>query len=159
VLKLENYLASQASLAWMRYFLALFCDDYGKLLRFAAVGLIVMAVFMALNAMFGFLMDQQAAFFCAYPPALLLHFSLNKYWAFSNREKISVKQLYTYLITVVITFFIQWLVFTLICRWFLWPAWFVAGLANLAQMLFSFIMMKFRVFDSHRVGENCIKNT
>ena len=87
MLKLENYLASQASLAWMRYFLALFCDDYGKLLRFAAVGLIVMAVFMALNAMFGFLMDQQAAFFCAYPPALLLHFSLNKYWTFEKHEK------------------------------------------------------------------------
>ena len=90
--------------------MALFCDDYGKLIRFAAVGLIVMAVFMALNGMFGSIMGEQAAFFCAYPPALLLHFSLNKYWTFAKGDKISVNQLYAYLVTVVITLIIQWLV-------------------------------------------------
>lgn len=142
----------------MRYFLALFCDDYGKLIRFAAVGLIVMAVFMALNGMFGAIMGEQVAFFCAYPPALLLHFSLNKYWTFAKGDKISVNQLYAYLVTVVITLIIQWLVFTLVRRWAPWPAWFAAGLANLAQMAISFIMMKFQVFNSVHAGKNASKN-
>jgi putative flippase GtrA len=142
----------------MRYFLALFCDDYCKLMRFAAVGLIVMAVFMALNGIFGAIMGEQAAFFCAYPPALLLHFSLNKYWTFAKRDKISVTQLYTYLATVAITLMIQWIVFTLVRQWAHWPAWFVAGLANLAQMAISFIMMKFQVFNSVHAGKDASKN-
>ena len=127
-------------------------------MRFAAVGLIVMAVFMALNGIFGAIMGEQAAFFCAYPPALLLHFSLNKYWTFAKRDKISVTQLYTYLATVAITLMIQWIVFTLVRQWAHWPAWFVAGLANLAQMAISFIMMKFQVFNSVHAGKDASKN-
>jgi len=69
---------------------------FGKLLRFAAVGLAVMVVFMALNWLLGRFMGAPAAFLCAYPPALLLHFLLNKIWTFENREKVSGRQVREY---------------------------------------------------------------
>ncbi len=117
-----------------------------KFMRFAVVGFLVMAVFMALNWFLGQFIAEQAAFLCAYPPALLLHFYLNKNWTFKNREKVNHQQLVAYAVTVLVTFIIQWCVFSLIRRWTSWPTWIAAGAANVAQMTVSFLMMKLRVF-------------
>jgi len=122
---------------------------FGKLLRFAAVGLAVMVVFMALNWLLGRFMGAQAAFLCAYPPALLLHFLLNKIWTFENREKVSGRQVREYFFMVALTFAIQWGAFTAVRTWTPWPAWAAAGLANVAQMAVSFLIMQARVF-AHR---------
>ena len=121
----------------------------GKLLRFGSVGLSVMGVFMTLNWLLGRLMGEQAAFLCAYPPALLLHFLLNKLWTFENREKVSGRQVREYFFMVGLTFAIQWGVFTAVRTWTPWPAWAAAGLANVAQMAVSFLIMQARVF-AHR---------
>ena len=121
----------------------------GKLMRFAMVGFLVMGVFMALNWALGRLMNEQAAFLSAYPAALILHFYLNKIWTFENYEKVNSKQLATYALTVLATFLIQWSVFTFCRRWISWPAWIVAGVANVAQMAVSFLMMKLKIFVHH----------
>ena len=118
----------------------------GKLMRFALVGFLVMGVFMALNWALGRFMNEQAAFLSAYPAALILHFYLNKIWTFENHEKVNSKQLITYALTVLITFMIQWSVFTFCRIWTLWPAWIIAGFANISQMAISYLMMKLKVF-------------
>lgn len=118
----------------------------GKLLRFGSVGLSVMGVFMTLNWLLGRLMDEQAAFLCAYPPALLLHFLLNKLWTFENRERVNGRQVREYVFMVGLTFAIQWGVFTALRIWTDWPGWAAAGLANVAQMAVSFALMQARVF-------------
>ena len=117
-----------------------------KFRRFAVVGLLVMCVFMVLNRIFNSIMSEQAAFFCSYPPSVLIHFLLNKFWTFSDRKKVDISQFGSYFITVCMTFIIQWSVFTAILFWFSWPAWVAAGIANISQISVSYIMMKVKVF-------------
>lgn len=130
-----------------------FLGTVGKLMRFALVGLLVMCVFMALNWALGGLMTEQGAFLSAYPAALLLHFYLNKFWTFENYEKVNSRQLLAYAATVLVTFVIQWCIFTYCRRWTSWPAWIAAGVANVGQMTISFFMLKLKVF-VHRASRN-----
>ena len=130
-----------------------FLGTVGKLMRFALVGLLVMCVFMSLNWALGGLMTEQGAFLSAYPAALLLHFYLNKFWTFENYEKVNSRQLLAYAATVLVTFVIQWCIFTYCRRWTSWPAWIAAGVANVAQMTVSFFMLKLKVF-VHRASKN-----
>jgi len=130
-----------------------FLGTVGKLMRFALVGLLVMCVFMALNWALGGLMTEQVAFLSAYPAALLLHFYLNKFWTFENYEKVNSRQLLAYAATVLVTFVIQWCIFTYCRRWTSWPAWIAAGVANVGQMTVSFFMLKLKVF-VHRASRN-----
>jgi len=130
-----------------------FLGTVGKLMRFALVGLLVMCVFMALNWALGGLMTEQGAFLSAYPAALLLHFYLNKFWTFENYEKVNSRQLLAYAATVLVTFVIQWCIFTYCRRWTSWPAWIAAGVANVGQMIVSFFMLKLKVF-VHRASKN-----
>ena len=130
-----------------------FLGTVGKLMRFALVGLLVMCVFMALNWALGGLMTEQGAFLSAYPAALLLHFYLNKFWTFENYEKVNSRQLLAYAATVLVTFVIQWCIFTYCRRWTSWPAWIAAGVANVGQMTVSFFMLKLKVF-VHRASKN-----
>ena len=133
----------------MKYLRYSLFNSAGKLIRFALVGLLVMGVFMALNWALGCFINEQAAFLSAYPAALILHFYLNKIWTFENHEKVNSKQLVTYALTVLITFIIQWSVFTFCRIWTSWPAWIIAGFANISQMAISYLMMKLKVFVHH----------
>ena len=117
-----------------------------KLLRFAAVGIAVMFFFMGLNWLFGHWLREQAAFFCAYPPAVGMHFWLNKRWTFEDRRAATREQVLEYLLMVGLTFVIQWLVFTALRRWTQAPGWLAAGGANAAQMAVSFALMQARIF-------------
>jgi len=114
--------------------------------RFGLVGVVVMLCFMAMNALFGRFMSAQAAFFAAYPPALGLHFLLNKRWTFQDRRATSGRHVAEYLHAVVVTFLIQWPVFALGVHLLGWKAWFAAGVANVAQMTASFLLLQLRVF-------------
>ena len=128
-------------------------NDFLKFVRFALVGLVVMAVFMALNWIFSHRMSGQAAFFCAYPPALLLHFFLNKIWTFENRQKVDSAQLSAYFMMVLVTFVIQWCVFSAIRAWTHLENWIAAGVANVSQMIIGFLFMKLKVFVINRPDE------
>jgi len=119
---------------------------FWKLARFGAVGIGVMFVFMALNWVLGRWLSEQVAFLCAYPPSVALHFLLNKRWTFDDKRAASAKQVGEYLAMVVVTFVIQWSVFTALRTWTTWPGWLAAGAANVAQMAVSFLMMQVRVF-------------
>lgn len=107
-----------------------------------------MFCFMALNGLFGRFMSAQVAFFAAYPPALVLHFLLNKLWTFGDRRATSGRHVAEYIYTVAVTFFIQWPVFTLCVHLLGWKPWLAAGVANMAQMTASFLLMQIRVFRS-----------
>lgn len=121
-------------------------EFFWKLARFGAVGIGVMVVFMTLNGVLGFWLSEQAAFLCAYPPAVVLHFFLNKRWTFADRRPASPRQVGEYAVMVGVTFVIQWGVFTALRTWTTWPGWLAAGAANMAQMAMSFLMMQVRVF-------------
>jgi putative flippase GtrA len=129
-----------------------------KLLRFAAVGLAVMGVFMGLNWFLGHWLGEQVAFLCAYPPAVALHFFLNKRWTFADQRAASARQVGEYAVMVGVTFVIQWGVFTTLRTWTTWPGWLAAGAANVAQMAVSFLMMQVRVFAAGREARGAVKN-
>jgi putative flippase GtrA len=117
-----------------------------RLLRFGTVGVTVMIFFMALNWALGRGLGPQLAFLAAYPPALLLHYLLNKRWTFADGTPTDARKVADYLHTVVVTFLIQWPVFTLAQAGLGLPAWAAAGLANLMQMIASFLLLQWRVF-------------
>jgi putative flippase GtrA len=119
-----------------------------RLLRFAVVGVIVAGVFMGLNWLLAPRLGKQAAFLCSYPPALAVHFCLNKWWTFESQTTVSRRQLGEYLAMVAVTFAIQWAVFTALARWTRLPSWIEAGLANVAQTAISFAFMQVRIFGS-----------
>jgi len=120
----------------------------GRILRFAAVGGIVTVFFMGLNAFFGrgVGLGPTAAFFVSYPPALALHFLLNKFWTFSDTSSTSRRQLGEYFFSVVVTFLIQWPSFILLQRVIGLPGWVAAGGANLLQMSASYALLRWKVF-------------
>lgn len=117
-----------------------------RLFRFAGVGIVVAGVFMGLNWVLDPVVGKQAAFLLAYPPALVVHFSLNRWWTFAYREKVTGRQVGEYLAMVAITFLLQWLVFAALARWTRLPGWIEAGVANVAQTAISFLFMQIRIF-------------
>jgi putative flippase GtrA len=120
----------------------------GRIMRFAAVGGIVTVFFMALNALFGRVagLRPEVAFLVSYPPALALHFLLNKLWTFGDKTSTTHHQLGEYLFSVVVTFLIQWPAFTLLQKVLGLPGWVAAGGANLLQMSASYGLLRWKVF-------------
>jgi putative flippase GtrA len=107
-----------------------------------------MLFFMGLNALFGrvFGLNPQLAFLAAYPPALALHFLLNKLWTFGDRTATTHLQLGEYLFSVVVTFLINWPAFLFFNKAIGLPGWLAAGGANLLQMSASYALLRWRVF-------------
>lgn len=119
---------------------------FKQLVRFAVVGGTVMVSFMALNWVLAPHLGAQGGFLGAYPPAVALHFALNKWWTFGSTRRDAGRQVAEYLAMVAVTFVIQWAVFTGVMLTTAWPGWLAAGLANLAQMIVTFLMMQRRIF-------------
>jgi len=117
-----------------------------RLIRFAVVGLVVMGFFMGLNWLFGRIAGPTAAFLLAYPPALALHYALNKWWTFGCERTDTSRQLAEYLGMVAITFVVQYGFFWLAHDWLGLAGWLSAGIANAGQMALSFLIMQRRVF-------------
>jgi putative flippase GtrA len=127
----------------------------GRIMRFAAVGGIVTVFFMALNALFGRVagLRPEVAFLVSYPPALALHFFLNKLWTFGDKSSTTHHQLGEYLFSVVVTFLIQWPAFTLLQKVLGLPGWVAAGGANLLQMSASYALLRWKVFHGKPAAE------
>ena len=127
-----------------------------RLIRFGAVGCIVTVFFMGLNALLSRVMgiSPGLAFLVAYPPALFLHFTLNKLWTFGDGRATSSRHLAEYLYSVVVTFLIQWPAFMVLQRAFHVPGWLAAGGANVLQMAASFGMLKWRVFRHNAAADD-----
>lgn len=123
-----------------------------RLVRFAAVGLIVMGCFMGLNWVFGHFVGTTAAFLLAYPPALALHYTLNKWWTFGCERSDTARQVSEYLLMVAITFVVQYGFFWLAHDRFGLAGWLSAGVANAGQMALSFLIMQRRVFAGPNPG-------
>jgi len=119
---------------------------FWRLFRFGIVGLTVMAVFTGLNWMFGHWLSKDLSFLLAYPPAVALHFWLNKTWTFGSARTDSTRQVSEYLLMVAVTFAIQAAVFKGLTTTTSLPGWAAAALSNLAQMLITFLAMQYRVF-------------
>ncbi len=121
------------------------------MLRFGIVGLAVMLVCAGLTWIFGQWFTAQIAYLLAYPLALLLHFTLHRWWTFKDQSAVRKRQLGDYAITVLVTFAIQWSVFTALTHWTLTPAWLATVVSSLTQMAVSFLMMQRRVFAAAKV--------
>jgi putative flippase GtrA len=117
-----------------------------RVVRFGAVGGLVMLVFMGLNWLLEPRLGRDGAFLVAYPPAVLLHFCLNKWWTFGCARSDSGRQVGEYLLMVLVTFVIQAVVFKALTHFTPLPSWLAAGAANLAQMAVTFLVMQNRIF-------------
>jgi putative flippase GtrA len=117
-----------------------------KVLRFAVVGIVVMIFFTGLNWLFGHWLGKDPSFLLAYPPALALHFWLNKTWTFGSTRTDSTRQVSEYIVMVIVTFVIQAAVFKGLTAATNLPGWAAACAANGAQMIITFLAMQFRVF-------------
>lgn len=122
-----------------------------RLLRFAFVGCAVMIFFMALNWLFGRWVGSTLAFLLAYPPALALHYTLNKRWTFGCARNDHVRQVSEYLGMVAVTFVVQYAFFWLANGWLGLSGWLSAGIANAAQMVLTYLIMQRRVFSGAQV--------
>lgn len=123
-----------------------------RVLRFAAVGVVVMAFFMGMNWLFGRVVHAQVAFLLAYPPAVMLHFCLSKWWTFGDRSTVSRRQVSEYILMVLVTFGLQWVVFTTVMMATRAPGWLAAGVANAVQMIVTFLVMQRRIFARARTA-------
>lgn len=119
---------------------------FKQLVRFAVVGGTVMVFFMALNWVLAPHLGTQGGFLAAYPPAVALHFALNKWWTFGSTRRDAGRQVAEYLAMVAVTFVIQWAVFSAMQAVTTLPSWFNAGVANAVQMGVTFGVMRWRVF-------------
>lgn len=117
-----------------------------RVARFAVVGATVMLVFTGLNWLFGRWVSATVAFLLAYPPAVALHFCLNKWWTFGCERTDTTKQVGEYLAMVALTFVVQYAFFWLAHHVVGLPGWLSAGFANAAQMVLTFLIMQRRVF-------------
>jgi putative flippase GtrA len=119
-----------------------------RVVRFACVGVVVTLFFMGLNKAFSQALGWgvQSAFLASYPPALALHFGLNKWWTFADRRSTSARHVGDYLFSVVATFLIQWPAFTALHSIFHLSGWVAAGGANAIQMAASYLLLRQRVF-------------
>jgi putative flippase GtrA len=126
------------------------------MVRFACVGVAVTLFFMGLNALLsrGLGLGAQAAFLASYPPALALHFTLNKLWTFGDRRATSARHVGDYLFSVVATFLIQWPAFTALHGMFHMAGWVAAGGANAIQMTASYVLLRRRVFGAEQPGQD-----
>jgi putative flippase GtrA len=127
-----------------------------RIVRFGCVGIAVTLFFMGLNKALSlaFGLGAQTAFLASYPPALALHFGLNKWWTFSDRRATSARHVGEYLFSVVATFLIQWPAFTVLHGIFQLRGWIAAGGANAIQMVASYVLLKQRVFNAESGGED-----
>ncbi|HTL69069.1 MAG TPA: GtrA family protein [Lacunisphaera sp.] len=117
-----------------------------RLVRFAVVGATVMIFFMGLNWLLGRWVSPTAAFLIAYPPALALHYSMNKWWTFGCARTDTARQVSEYLVMVAITFVVQYGIFWLAHDLLGLVGWLAAGVANAGQMALTFVIMQRRVF-------------
>jgi putative flippase GtrA len=115
-------------------------------MRYGVVGGIVMVVFGGLNWIFGHWFGKDVSFVLAYPPAVSLHFWLNKKWTFGCTRTDAGRQVSEYLVMVGITFLIQAAVFKVLTATTQLPGWAAAVCANAAQMTVTFFAMQFRIF-------------
>lgn len=119
---------------------------FQRVLRYGVVGGLVMGVFTGLNWLLGHWFGKDLSFLIAYPPAVSLHFWLNKKWTFGCTRTDSARQLSEYLVMVLVTFAIQALVFKALTASTSLPGWAAAGAANAAQMVITFLAMQFHIF-------------
>ncbi len=117
-----------------------------RLLRYAIVGVAVMLFFTGMNWLFGKAFGRYVSFILAYPPAVGLHFWLNKHWTFGCGRTDVKRQVPEYLAMVLVTFLVQALVFGILTRRTSLPGWAAAGVANGAQMIITFLVMQYRIF-------------
>lgn len=121
-----------------------------KVARFGVVGGAVTAFFMGLNWLLAPRLGADVAFLAAYPPTVLLHFCLNKWWTFRDQSEVGRRQVSEYLLMTVAAFIIQAGGFKLLTTFTPMPSWLASGVSTVAQVVLAFVVMHLRVFASAR---------
>jgi len=117
-----------------------------RVMRFSVTGGLVTLVFMGLNWFFAPRLGADGAYLAAYPFAVGLHFSLNKWWTFGNQGTPRSRQVSEYLLMTLVAFLIQTAVFKVLIHFTPLPSWLASGLATVAQMALAFVVMHRRIF-------------
>ncbi len=117
-----------------------------RILRFGMVGGIVTGTFMILNWWLAGWLGPDWAFLAAYPPAVGLHFWLNKWWTFGDHATVGKRQASEYGAMMITVFLLQAVIFKTLTGGFGVVPWMASGLAAVLQMALSFVWMQRRVF-------------
>jgi putative flippase GtrA len=125
-----------------------------RLARFAVVGVVVLIAFTGMNWLWGLRFGKDLSFILSYPPAIGLHYGLNKHWTFGDKRGHSKRQVSEYLVVVLVTFLIQAAIFGLLTRFTTLPGWAAACAASGAQMIISFAAMQYRIFRPDPAKDN-----
>jgi putative flippase GtrA len=119
---------------------------FWKVVRYGIVGVVVALTFAALNWLFGHWLGKWQSYLIAYPPALVIHFFLNRKWTFGYAGRDLSRQVFEYAVMAAATFAIQSGVFAIMVAKTQLPGWFDALAANAAQVIVTFLVMHFRIF-------------
>lgn len=122
-----------------------------KVVRFGIVGAIVTLFFMGLNWWFAPRLGADLGYLAAYPLAVGLHYCLNKFWTFRAPGPVRSRQVSEYVLMMVVAFLLQTAVFKALTHFTAMKPWFASGIAAVAQMGFSFLMMSRRIFAEPRL--------
>lgn len=125
-----------------------------RVLRFGLVGGTVTSFFMGLNWLLAPRLGTDQAFLVAYPPTVLLHFCLNKWWTFRDQSEVGRRQISEYLLMTVVAFLMQAGGFKLLTSFTPMPSWLASGVSTIAQMALAFVTMHLRVFAAARLTES-----
>lgn len=124
-----------------------------RLVRFGVVGGTVAGLFTGLVYVLTAPLGLWGAYLVAYPPAVGLHYSLNKWWTFGCTRTDTVRQVSEYLAMVAITFVLQSFIFWLAASRLGLAGWLSAGIANIVQAILTYLIMHFRVFAVRAPGK------
>jgi putative flippase GtrA len=117
-----------------------------RFLRFIASGLAVMFTQVGTLALLARCWSNSAAFIGSYALAVVVHYSLNRFWALRSSRTDHAKQTGEYALTVAGSFVVNFCLFQVGLRFFhLTPAW-AALVTNPPTTLIVFLMLNFRVF-------------
>lgn len=117
-----------------------------RLFRFIFSGLTVMGVQVGCLALLTHWWNRSLAFIVSYAFAVLVHYSLNRFWALKSKRTDVARQAGEYAITVLASFVTSFSLFTVASSMLsLSPVW-AAILTNPPTTIAVFLVLNFRVF-------------
>lgn len=117
-----------------------------RFLRFLVAGSTVMAVQVGSFWLFEKWWSVSLAFFFAYVLALVVHYSLNRFWALPSSRTDALRQGGEYLLAAVGSFALNYLLFHLGLKAFGWPPVVATLIAAATASVIIFLVLNFRVF-------------
>jgi len=121
-------------------------ETLGGFIRFCVVGGTVAIFNLGLLAALAGFLSPNASFLIAYPPAVALHFALNKWWTFRCQRNDMPKQLAQYILVAGLNFAINLGLYNAALHWMTSSAVLANAFALPVSMTVGFLLFRHHVF-------------